>query len=664
MMTFQLRSHILLLGTILVPTLFPCAAFAQPWQQNDLVFNPSGIPSVSFSQPRFADLDGDGDLDLILGSIDRPLLYFENTGTPGAPAFQARPDLFSSISTLDAEMGVCADLDNDGDLDLITGGYSGLQYFENSGDSSQIQYTEIEDYFDHLTIYSYPVPTFADLDADGDQDLLVGLSESGQLIFYPNLGKPDSAIFLQSQSRFWYDVGLYAYPWFADLDNDADYDLLVGRDATRFYYYRNVGDSTAWLWQSSNYAFIGLAQETYWNSPCLADLSGDGRKDLIYGTADGPLKYYVNTGSPSSPAWTEQFSLFGGVLDVGGASSPFLFDLDDDGDLDLVSGSQLGDIKYYQNVGTASAPAWEPDHDRFSSIDRSIYSSITLGDVNGDSLADAVVGDLSGQLFFYDHTGSGYSYNGSVFTGIDLGYTSVPRLVDMDADGDLDLVAGNEDGCLFYFENTGTADSAAWTEVPGFFRGIDVSTHCSPALGDFDGDGDVDLFTGDLFHEIQYFENVAGTWVENPAQTDGILAGQNAAPALGDMDGDGDLDLAAGNYDGTFNYFENLRPTLAIPVYEDRRPVTLQIAVAHPNPFNDATTLSGTVTEEGCLELRIFNILGQQIYQKTSEHIPAGCFHITVEWPDHLATGVYPYVVTYSGQQSLSRHCGKLVYLK
>ena len=44
-------------------------------------------------------------------------------------------------------------------------------------------------------------------------------------------------------------------------------------------------------------------------------------------------------------------------VDVGGASTPFLFDFDDDGDLDLVSGSQMGDIKYYQNVGSASAPA-------------------------------------------------------------------------------------------------------------------------------------------------------------------------------------------------------------------------------------------------------------------------------------------------------------------
>jgi hypothetical protein len=531
---------------------------AQPWQQNDLIFNPSGVPSLPFSQPRFADLDADGDFDMVLGSIDDPPLYFVNDGGASDPSFQGGPDIFAPVSSLDAEMGVCADLDTDGDLDFISGGYTGLHFFENVGDSSQPEFDEIGGFFGGLSVGSNPVPALADLDADGDDDLLVGLSENGALIYYPNSGTPDSALFLEAQSQTWYDVGLYAYPWFADLDNDADFDLLVGRDATGFYYYRNDGDSTSWVWQSANSVFAGLAQTTYWNSPCLVDLSGDGKKDLIYGTASGPLNYYVNTGSLSSPVWTANTSLFGGVLDVGGASSPFLFDFDDDGDLDLVSGSQLGDIKYYENVGLASAPAWEPDHDRFAAIDHSIYSSITLGDADGDSLPDAVAGDTNGQLFFHINTGTSFTYDSSVFTGVDLGYSSVPRLVDMDTDGDLDIVAGNEDGNLFYFQNKGTSDSAAWVEVPGFFGGIDVGSHCVPTVGDIDDDGDMDIITGDLFHEIQFFENVGGTWVEDPSVVAGITAGQNAAPAFGDLDDDGDLDLAIGNYDGTFNYYQNL----------------------------------------------------------------------------------------------------------
>ena len=531
---------------------------AQPWQQNDVIFNPSGVPSLSFSQPRFADLDDDGDFDLILGSSDTSPLYFINDGDAGNPSFHAGPDIFSPVSDLDAEMGVCIDLDNDGDLDFVTGGFTGLQYFENIGNSDEPEFLKFENFFQGLVVGYSPVPTCADLDDDGDYDLLVGLSENGGLKFYPNSGTPDSAVFLESESQLWFDVGLYAYPWFADLDNDTDIDLLSGRDETGYYYYRNIGDSTQWEWQVAYSIFSGVAQTTYWNSPCLIDLSGDGIRDLVYGTFTGPLNYYINTGSPSAPVWTVENELFGGVLDAGWASSPFLFDFDDDGDLDLVSGSQLGDIKYYENTGTTAAPAWEPDHDRFSDIDHSIYSAISLGDADGDLLPDAVVGDTNGQLFFHRNTGTSFVYDGSYLSGIDLGYSSVPRLTDMDSDGDLDIVAGNEAGNLFYFRNRGTPSIPEWVEVTGFFGGIDVGSHCSVSVGDLDSDGDKDIITGNLSHEIQFFENSAGSWIEDVSVVSGITAGQNAAPAMGDLDDDGDLDLTIGNYSGTFNYYENM----------------------------------------------------------------------------------------------------------
>ena len=638
--------------------------YAQLWQQNDLIFNPSGIPSLPFSQPRFADLDADGDFDLILGSINELPFYFVNNGSASSPSFQPGPDIFAPVSYLNAEMGVCIDLDADGDLDFITGGYNGLQLFKNIGDSLQPQFLKIDHFFQEITVGSNPVPSFTDLDADDDYDLLVGLSESGELKFYLNSGTPDSAIFLETQSQTWFDVGLYAYPCFADLDNDVDIDLLVGRDVSGFYYYYNTGDSANWHWQDDNSVFACLAQSTYWNSPCLVDLSGDGKKDLIYGTASGPLNYYVNTGSFSSPTWTADNSLFGGVLDVGGASSPFLFDFDYDSDLDLVSGSQLGNIKYYRNIGSALAPAWQPAHDIFSAIKHSIYSAITLGDVNGDSLPDAVAGDMNGQLFFHKNTGTSFTYVSSVFAGIDLGYFSAPKLIDMDFDGDLDIVAGNEDGNLFYFKNTGKSDSATWVEVAGFFGNIGVGSHCVPTAGDIDNDGDIDIITGDLFHEIQFFENVNSTWVENPAVVAGITAGQNAAPALGDLDDDGNLDLTIGNYDGTFNYFENINASFIRYQGEDKLPTEFEIVSVYPNPFNNYTNFKGQVPEEGKLVLSIFNILGQKVYHRSIDRIYAGDFHIRLELSQHLSTGVYHYVVNYSNHKENFINTGKIVYLK
>jgi len=81
---------------------FPLASgtSAQPWQQNDAIFNPSGVPSVSFSQTRFADLDADGDLDLVSDSQLGDIKYYQNTGSATAPAWQ--PDHQRSIDHIPA----------------------------------------------------------------------------------------------------------------------------------------------------------------------------------------------------------------------------------------------------------------------------------------------------------------------------------------------------------------------------------------------------------------------------------------------------------------------------------------------------------------------------------------------------------------------------------
>lgn len=613
-------SVVLLTGLVAGLTVGVC--YADNWLQDGTIFNPSGIPSLPFSQPRFADLDADGDLDLTLGSLEYTPMYFENTGSPTSPSFSPGPDIFSSISVLDAEIGVCGDLDDDGDLDWVTGGFHGLQLFENTGTPTEPEFTKVENFFANLNVGQSPAPTLADLDDDGDLDLLVGLSGSGHVKYYPNSGTPATAQYVEAQAEDWFDVGLYAYPYLCDIDDDDDLDLLIGRDGTGFHFYRNIGTPAAWEWEAEHELFAGLAGSSYWNSPCLVDLTGDNKPDLVYGTSDGPLSYYRNTGTTTDPVWTEDPSLFGGIIDVGGASSPFMYDFDADGDFDLVSGSQLGDIKYYRNVGTSTAPAWHADHDIFASIDHSIYSAITLGDVDGSELPDAVVGDLSGNLYYHRNTGTTFVYDGTMFSGINVGGWSVPRLTNLDGDGDLDLVVGDEAGRLHYYENQG-GDPIVWVEVGGYFGGLDVGTNCAPTLGDLDFDGDLDLVTGDLFDEVQYFENVDGTWQENPTMLEGIEVGQNAAPALCDLDGDGDLDLVVGNYSGTFDYFENLMPNPANvdPERFVRRRLSLS---AHPNPFYPRTTLRYSLPEPARVMLAIYDVSGRCVEQLINESQSAG----------------------------------------
>ena len=587
---------------------FTSACAAQEWQQNDLIFNPSGIPSLPFSQPRFADLDNDGDHDLILGSISDPPRYFENIGSATNPHFQSGDAFFSVVQELDCEVGVCIDLDNDNDLDFITGGYTGLQFYENIGTAENAEFTRLNDFFDVLAVGTNPVPHFSDLDNDGDFDLVVGLSESGEVRYYQNYGTAEDAIFIEGLTDVWFDVGLYAYPWFSDLDADGDIDLLVGRDGYGFYYYRNDGDLSSWNWTNQSTLFSGLGQSTYWNSPCLVDLTVDGKQDLVHGTASGQLQYYVNSGSLASPTWSAVTSLFGGVIDVGGASNPVFIDFDQDGDLDMLSGSQSGDIKYYENTGTPYGSAWTANHNRFSSIDHSIYSAVAAGDLDADGRIDLVVGDLSGNLFYHHNSGTGFPYVAAMFSEINVGGWASPRLYDFDGDLDLDLFVGSENGQISYYENTGTLSEPVWTEDTGLFAGLDVGSNAVLSLGDVNLDGNLDMVVGQSFFEVKLFTYANRTWVELPDSLSDLMVGQNATPGLADLDGDGDLDLTVGNYEGTFNYFEN-QTVVGIEISPEIPDGSL-LFPAYPNPFNPSTTLRFELQATAHASLKIYDLSG------------------------------------------------------
>ena len=136
--------------------------------------------------------------------------------------------------------------------------------------------------------------------------------------------------------------------------------------------------------------------------------------------AIAPLAFAEQTGAANP---------FNGV-DVGNVSTPSFADLDGDGDLDAVVGEGDGTLNYFENTGSAIAPA------------------------------------------FTERTGAANPFN-----GVDVGIDSTPSFADLDGDGDLDAVVGEQNGTLHYFENTGSATAPAFTEHTGAanpFDGVDV----------------------------------------------------------------------------------------------------------------------------------------------------------------------------------------------
>ena len=233
---------------------FTATLYAQNWEKIDSIFAPGGVTVQAFTAPIFGDLDNDGDLDLILGSSGLEIEYFENTGTNIVPVFHKDASMFSSIYSggyqyTNSYYPALADLDDDGDLDLTIGGYNGILYYENIGTPSSPAWGDV-----NTTLFSDANSqigtdarqTFADLDNDGDIDMLVGIGESlmggptpGITMGFRNTGTAQNPVFQRDDNLVngIPDVGLNSYPSLADLDADGDDDMLIGRDGAAVYYY-------------------------------------------------------------------------------------------------------------------------------------------------------------------------------------------------------------------------------------------------------------------------------------------------------------------------------------------------------------------------------------------------------------------------------------------
>lgn len=294
----------------------------------------------------------------------------------------------------------------------------------------------------------------------------------------------------------------------------------------------------------------------------FADYNGDGKYDLVVGRGvwddygwddayndqgewtNGPLHGYVytaiNHGSNDRPQYekAEQVFTTGGPVDVFGAPSPNFEDFDGDADLDLVCGSFLDSITYFENIGSRTEPKYAPGRDLV---------------LDGSPIR------------------------------MDLQMLQVVA-IDWDRDGDVDLVVGQEDGRVALIEHTGKVEADTPVFLPPVFfqqeaDALKIGALCTPVSVDWDNDGDEDLIAGDTAGYLNFVENLDGgnpprwakpAYLKAGGETIRIQAGPNGsiqgpaeakwgytAPSVADWNHDGLLDIVVNSIWGKVVWFEN-----------------------------------------------------------------------------------------------------------
>ncbi|MFN5219338.1 MAG: FG-GAP-like repeat-containing protein, partial [Cyanobacteriota bacterium] len=442
------------------------------------------------------------------------------------------------------------------------------------------------------------------------------------------------------------DVGSFASPAFADVDNDGDLDLFIGERYGNTVFYRNTAaaGATAPAYASPITNPFGITDVGYGASPTLADVDEDGDLDLFIGNNYGNTVFYRNTAAAgaTAPAYASPITNPFGITDVGDDASPTLADVDNDGDLDLIIGPHVGyggDTVFFRNTAAAgaTAPAYVSTiNNPFGITDVGYNASPTLADVDNDGDLDLFIGEWPGNTVFYRNTAAAGATAPAYASPItnpfginNVGGGASPTFADVDTDGDLDLFIGNYSGNTVFYRTTAAAGATApayASPITNPFGIGDVTYDASPTLADVDNDGDLDLFIGrsrvDGTGQIVFYRNTAAAGAAAPAYAAPITnpfgigdVGSHASPTIADVDTYGYLDLFIGVNDGNTVFYRNTAAAGATaPAYAS--PIT--------NPFGitevglGASPTFADVDNDGDLDLFIGEGDGNTVFYRNT----------------------------------------------
>ena len=471
----------------------------------------------------------------------------------------------------------------------------------------------------------YASPTIADINRDGQQEILIGTGDGkvyALTAFGGILWAFDTASVINPLVRHPGQTMINSAPAVGDIDGDGWPDIVVsvGAPASLIGYNGGMvvldhqgGLKPGWPQVTADQIGPGMTGpdgylDGFWGSPAIGDLDNDGDLEIVAGAWD--MRVY---------AWHHDGRLVNGwpkfVYDTVW-SSPALADLDQDGQLEIIIGADAHEPSYGGNLwvfrGDGSVVPGFPQF-----IDQTIFSSPAVVDLDGDGWLDIVVGTGN----FNPNRGFAvYAWNrwgGSVpgwpvATGSYV--LSSPAVGDITGDGQPEVIVGANDGKLYAFHGNGRPVSGWPVTVYDNLGNVGPLNYSSPVLANFDGDPLPEIFINHFCDTVVFDGNgVQLTHVGNagPSGKPNMYMFnawcQGTTPAVGDIDGDGRVEVVRGA--GVFDATRGVIGNALVYVWETGAPALtapwpmFRRDPAHNALFNNSGSLAARIVSHNLPEL-------------------------------------------------------------
>jgi len=383
--------------------------------------------------PCAVDFDGDGDLDLLSGHVPmyvRPeerkeherdfLQYFENVGTRTNPQLIRRPLPGTGALPRDSlSTPRAADLDHDGDLDVVVSAGQNIHVFENQGTRTQ---PALRLHRDALKIPWGLAGISADQFRDWDRDGCVDLVEGYTVLLNSGEGNPfrwtKTVAVLPRDQHIAHPSGIgddWFWPYLDDFDQDGKIDVLFGDWSGHIWFHRNQSEPGQSRFDLAGFRFKLASGEPIKVGPVnkdvsksfdalqgartvftVADFDRDGKRDLVVGDTYGKVRYLRNLGaSPGSsePTFADPVE----IVDLGIRGLVDISDWNQDGWPDVIASSANGRVRILLNQHKEHEAPFAAGFD--PGLPRIMQPRVLVADINGDGDDDLFLPSTQGACF-------------------------------------------------------------------------------------------------------------------------------------------------------------------------------------------------------------------------------------------------------------------------